>query len=411
MTQSAELRRRLQRLGRHRPVERFASTPAVLTPLTGEEVATPLGAAFRRQATYPLDHEHGQRPLASLLGFDSRLAADVARQPGLGEIALNRLTFLDTETTGLAGGAGTLVFLVGVGRFTASGFRLRQYFLRDPAEEPGMLHALQEDLEESSGFVTFNGRGFDLPLLEMRYGIGLRRRWHLSGLPHFDLLFPARRLWRRALPDCSLGTLEAHLLGVERTEEDVPGAMIPALYLDYLRSGDTTSMARVLYHNAADILTLVGLAAIVLERYEGPGAALSGSEALAIARWHAERGRPESAETALRHAIEFSQGELQQEALRRFTTLLRSQHRRAHALEALAAWSQLSPSDPEPRLEAAKYFEWEARDPSQALRWADQARQAVELWSESWRRRDALASIDHRIRRLLVKMAQAAPPA
>jgi hypothetical protein len=187
--------------------------------------------------------------------------------------------------------------------------------------------------------------------------------------------------------------------------------MIPGRYLDYLRSGDTTSMARVLYHNAADILTLVGLAAIVLERYEGAGAALSGSEALAIARWHAERGRPESAETALRHAIETSQGDLQQEALRRFTTLLRAQHRRAHALEALAAWGQLSPADPEPRLEAAKYFEWEARDPSQALRWADQARQAVELWSEGWRRREALASIDHRIRRLLGKVAQSAPAA
>ena len=91
--------------------------------------------------------------------------------------------------------------------------------------------------------------------------------------------------------------------------------------------------------------------------------------------------------------------------------LLRSQHRRAHALEALAAWSQLSPADPEPRLEAAKYFEWEARDPSQALHWADQARQAVELWSEGWRRRDALASIDHRIRRLLGKVALPAPAA
>lgn len=392
-------------------MDRFAATTVVPTPLTGEEVATPLGAAFRRQSTYPLEHEHGRRPLASLLTFDSRLAADVARQPGLGDIGLDRLTFLDTETTGLAGGAGTLVFLVGVGRFTTSGFRLRQYFLRDPAEEPGMLHALQEDLEEASGFVTFNGRGFDLPLLEMRYGIGLRRRWRLSGLPHFDLLFPARRLWRRALPDCTLGTLEAHLLGVERTEQDVPGAMIPALYLDYLRSGDTTSMARVLYHNAVDILTLVGLASIVLERYKGPGVALSGSEALAIARWHAERGRLESAETTLRHAIEASQGELQQEALRTFTTLLRSQHRRGQALEALAAWSELSPADPEPRLEAAKYFEWEARDPSQALRWADQARQAVESWSDGWRRNEALAAIDHRIRRLLGKVPQAAPAA
>jgi len=410
MTQSAELRRRLQHLGRRRPVEPRPPARHAPSALSGEEVPTALGAAFRRQSTYPADYIHGRRPLASLLAFDSGLAADLARQPGLGGLAFDRLLFLDTETTGLAGGAGTLVFLVGLGRFTPAGFRLRQYFLRDPAEEPGMLRALEEDLEEASGFVTFNGRAFDLPLLEMRYGIGLRRRWSLSTRPHFDLLFPSRRLWRRALPDCSLGTLEAHLLGVERTEEDVPGALIPGLYLDYLRSGDTTAMARVLYHNAVDVLTLVGLASTVLERHQGPGDALNGSEAIAVARWHADQGRWQAAESTLRHAIQEGEGRVRQDALRAFTGLLRSQHRRAHALEALEAWSELSPNDPEPCLEAAKYYEWEARDPGQALRWADQARQAVENWPDGWRRREALTAIDHRISRLLAKRTSRAAP-
>lgn len=401
---SSDLRRRLQRLGRRRPVEAAAPRPGPRGVLTGEVIDTPMGSAFRRQSLYPLAYLHGQGRLDHWLEFDPHLAADLARQPELGELTLDRLAFLDTETTGLAGGAGTLVFLVGLGRFTADGFRLRQYFLRDPAEEAGMLHALQEDLEDAAGFVSFNGRVFDVPLLEMRYGIGLRRRWSLSARPHLDLLFPARRLWRRALPDCSLGTLEAHLLGVERSDDDIPGALIPGLYLDYLRSGDTGSMSRVLYHNTMDILSLVGLASTVLERHLGPHEALNGSEALAVARWHADHGRTEAAEAALRHAMVGSQGAVQQEALRSFTSLLRSQRRRGQALDALASWSSLAPADPEPCLEAAKYYEWEAHDPASALTWADQARQAAESWPEGWRRRQALDAIDHRIQRLLAKL-------
>ena len=411
MDETAELRRRLQRLGRRRTAARSLDAPRRVEPLAGDEISTPLGTTFRTESFYPLDHAHGPRPLASMLSFDPLLAAEVARQPGLADAPLNRLAFLDTETTGLAGGAGTLVFLVGIGRFTEAGFRVRQYFLRDPAEEPSMLTALQEDLEDAAGFVTFNGRIFDLPLLEMRYGIGLRKRWSLSAWPHLDLLFPARRLWRRTMPDCSLGTLEAQLLGVHRSEADVPGALIPSLYLEYLRSGDMTSMARVVYHNAVDILTLVGLASTVLDRFQRGGDTLTGVEALAVARWHAAWGRAERAEAIFREAIEGGDGAVRAETLRAFTGLLRSQRRRGQALEALTTLSQLAPWDPEPCLEVAKHYEWEARDPAEAMRWADRARQAVEGWPEGWRRQEALAAIDHRMTRLLTKQArQAAAP-
>jgi hypothetical protein len=406
MDETAELRRRLQRLGRRRPASGVIDRPRRAESFSGDEITTARGIAFRKQSVYPIHHTHGRGPLASLLGFDPRLAAEVARQPGLAGTPLEHLVFLDTETTGLAGGAGTLVFLVGIGRFTQDGFRLRQYFLRDPAEEPSMLLAMQEDLEAASGFVTFNGRVFDLPLLEMRYGIGLRRRWSLSSLPHLDLLFPSRRLWRRSLPDCSLSTLEAQLLGVRRTEADVPGALIPGMYLDYLRSGDLTSMARVVYHNAVDVLTLVGLASTVLDRFQGAGDSLTGMETLAVARWHTALGRLDQAEALLRRAIENGDEGVRAEALRAFTGLLRSQRRRGQALEALTSLSQLAPWDPQPSLEVAKYYEWEARDSGEALRWADRARQSVEGWPEGWRRQDALADIDHRIARLLKKQAR-----
>ncbi|HEY44339.1 MAG TPA: hypothetical protein G4O11_10190, partial [Anaerolineae bacterium] len=232
------LRRRLQRLDRkHRgsksKVDRESMLPRSGLP-PGDEIDTPYGPTYLIQTRYPMDYMHGKNRLYDILQYDPAIAAEVARQPILGEISIERLVFIDTETTGLVGGAGTIAFMIGVGTFVEDAFLLRQYFLRDPNEERGMLFALQENLESAEGFVSFNGRAFDLPLLEMRYMLGLRRHWSLNTWPQLDLLHPARRLWRLRLPDCTLGTLEKMQLDVKRTEEDVPGAMIPGMYLDYL---------------------------------------------------------------------------------------------------------------------------------------------------------------------------------
>lgn len=189
------LRRRLQRLGRRRRGSRLptkvdaASSLRELPP--GEEIDTPFGPTYLIQTKYPLDYLHGTSMLSDLFYFDSTLASEVARQPRLRETSLKQLIFIDTETTGLVGGAGTIAFMVGVGAFVEDTFQLRQYFLRDPGEERGMLHALQGDIEVAAGFVSYNGRAFDLPLLEMRYMLGLRRHWSLSSWPQLDLLHPA----------------------------------------------------------------------------------------------------------------------------------------------------------------------------------------------------------------------------
>jgi hypothetical protein len=357
------------------------------SPLPGEEVQTSCGTAFRLQHSYPADHQHGLGRLADLLAFDTLLAADVARQPALAHTRIERLLFLDTETTGLAGGAGTLAFLVGVGSFTPEGFRLRQYFLRDPAEEASMLLALEEDLEAAMGLVTFNGQVFDLPLLEARYTVGLRRRRNLVASPHLDLLHPSRRLWSRWLPDCSLSTIERQVLGLQRSQADIPGALIPDLYREYLRSGDPGGMQRVIYHNAMDILSLVGVAAQVLGRHrqEDPQR-LSASEALAVGRWHQQAGRFHPAEAALRSAVEASQGVLHLEALRRLAEYLKREGRAVQALAAWAEWHDGAPADPRPCVELAKYYEWQGRDVDQALYWTRQALSTLAHWPDDWRR-------------------------
>ena len=176
------LRRRLKRLGRKshkRQKSQIASGHPVGLP-PGDEIETPHGTAFRIQELYSQDHHHAGYALSRILEVKSDLAARVVRQPALNEVPIEDMLFLDTETTGLAGGAGTIAFLVGVGRFTGNHFRLHQYFLREPGEEAGLLHALQEDLESAGAIVSFNGRVFDVPLLEMRYMLGLRKHWSIS---------------------------------------------------------------------------------------------------------------------------------------------------------------------------------------------------------------------------------------
>ncbi len=404
----AELRRRLRRIGRRPAADRV---PAVvprgqdkgLPP--GEEVLTPLGAAYRIESSYPLDHFHGPSRLSDLLAFEPRVAAAVAGQPELEALSHEQLAFVDLETTGLVGGAGTIAFLVGIGTLVGAEFRLRQYFLRELTEEGGMLQALQGDLEAVEAFVTFNGRAFDIPLLENRYVIGLRRRWNLTARPHLDLLYPARRLWRRELPDCRLGTLERRVLTVERSTKDVPGDEIPGIYLDYLRTRDATEIARVVYHNAVDILSLVGVAAQVLSRHsQSDPSELSASEALAVARWHQDAGRSGQAEAAYRTASVAGEEAVRLEALRRYTAHLKREKRYEQAIEGWQAWSALAPDDPRPCVELAKAFEWRYKDLGLAQRWAQAALVCLSHWPAGWRRDQAWGELEHRLARLARKI-------
>jgi hypothetical protein len=171
--------------------------------------------------------------------------------------APERLVFLDTETTGLAGGTGTCAFLIGIGTVEGTQFVVRQYFLRDYPEEKAILQDLAEVLGSFDGLVTYNGKTFDVPLLETRYTLA-RLKAPFGRLLHFDALHPARRLWKLRLESCRLTDLESAVLGIGR-EGDVPGSEIPGIYFDYLRTGDARGLQPVFYHNALDIITLAAL--------------------------------------------------------------------------------------------------------------------------------------------------------
>ncbi len=404
---SSDLRRRLERLDRGTSRAQPRRRGKIQDLPKGEETKTASGHAFHINTHYPSDYLHGNRPLQELLTYASGLAAEVGNDPGLSGSKIRRWGFVDIETTGLSGGAGTLGFLIGLGTFVKGGFNLRQYFLRDPEEEAATLQLLRSDLENVDGLVTFNGRSFDLPILESRYTIALRDRWRLSRRPHLDLLYPSRRLWSKTLPNCRLGTLERRVLEVERTEEDVPGELIPGMYLDYLRTGDASDMTRVIYHNAIDILSLVGLASVVLEKHlDQDPSGLAGGEALAVARWHEAKGRTAEAEVAYRAAVRGAPNDvLRAEVLKHRTAMLKRQKRREHAVSSWTEWHEAAPEDPAPCIELAMYYEWEVKDLSQAYEWAETAMRVVNKWPKGWKRDQRSAEVGHRINRLQRKLA------
>ncbi len=248
-----ELRRVIRRIETARP-PRPAAEP-VERILDGELLDTGYGSVVVVRREYPLTHRHGGEPLGDVLDAPLPLLAQVARMEG--EIAgAEGLLFLDTETTGLAGGTGTYAFLVGVASVEGGRVVVNQFFMRDFDDEPALLAVLEPLLTRATAVVTFNGAGFDLPLLETRFVLA-RRRWPTT-LPHLDLLRPARRVWTGWLADCRLSTLESTVLGLAR-EDDVPGAFIPLIYFDYLRSRRAAPLRRVFEHNRSDVLTLVAL--------------------------------------------------------------------------------------------------------------------------------------------------------
>lgn len=232
----------------------------------GERLQTPEGACYFVRREYPICHHHGGKPLELTRGVAGHTLAALARDEGLTGLTLDQACFLDTETTGLAGGTGTHVFMVGVGYFSGDHFRVDQYFMEDYDQEPGLVAALEEGLGGFEAVVSFNGKAFDLPLIETRFILS-RKPPPLRGRPHLDLLPPSRRLWGHRLESCRLASLEEHVLGEARAG-DIPSYLIPEHYFTYLRTRDPWYVKPVFDHNQRDVLSLLALAGRAAERFE-----------------------------------------------------------------------------------------------------------------------------------------------
>ena len=271
--------------------------------MSGEVVQTPHGTHFETEKLYARHRRHGSLDLSVLAELPDDLldALSEGLVPGSNP---SRWAFLDTETTGLATGSGTYAFLVGVGRITPEGFRVRQFFMRDFAEEASLLHALDEHLAQFDVLITYNGKTYDQPLLETRF-IMMRRKPPFARLAHMDLLFGARRLWKLRLESCRLIELENQVLGVER-EGDLPGEMIPYVYFEFLRTRQAYRLVPIFHHNAMDILSLACLTGIVPWAFRAPEEApLShGADWIGLARWLMRTDRHAEALPLLHRAVE-----------------------------------------------------------------------------------------------------------
>jgi len=229
-----------------------------LSGLGGHWFRSPHGPGYVVESVYEPGHVHGEIALHRSLSLDLVRLAGQIRDPRLAACDPRGLLYVDTETTGL-GGAGTMVFLAGIARFEGSLLRLRQYLLPAPQYEGGLLGGLAEELATAAALVSYNGKSFDLPLLESRYILArMAPAWR--GLPHLDLLHPNRRLFRGSFDSHRLVRMEVELLGFERAD-DCPSAEVPERYFRFQRSSDPTHILPVLRHNAWDILSLVALAA------------------------------------------------------------------------------------------------------------------------------------------------------
>jgi len=197
--------------------------------------------------------------------------------------------FLDTETTGLAGGSGTHAFLVGVAWWEDGGLEIEQFFLREQSEERALLFALRERIAERPILVTFNGKSFDWPLLETRYRMS-RKISMPSPRAHLDFLHPARNLWRLRLGSVRLSELERHVLGWDRGADLLSG-LIPQIYFDYLRGGPPERLVPVLNHNQMDLRGLAALSSRTLSLLsDAENLGLDGLELFGVSRICEKRG-------------------------------------------------------------------------------------------------------------------------
>ncbi len=391
---------KLKSLGVQVGAKNLAAPPAAATfpvedVVPGRFVETSGGRAYLIEELYPPNYRHGRGGLS--VSASLQAIAEWAGEPSLVKMPCERFAFLDTETSGLAGGTGTFAFLVGVGRFEAGAFRLAQFFMPDPLDEPGLLLALEEFLAPCQVIVSFNGKSFDIPLLNTRYTL---QGWKtpFTGLAHVDLLHLARRIWRDRLPSRTLGSLEVQILQSHRSESEVPGWMIPEIYFEYLRSRDARPLQNVFYHNAIDVISMAALLQHIAQLLEDPIHNADGFslDQAAVARLLEELGHLDEAVGLYQEALEAGLPfEAFHDTLRRLSLLHK---RRDDYAAALPLWQRAADERQiYAFVELAKYYEHHTGELDQAAHWTQAA---LERICTPMERAQWQAELQHRLQRL-----------
>jgi len=374
---SEKLRRMGVQIGVQKPLEtsRQARKP-IETVVPGREYQTNFGSLFSLGHSYPQNYLHGRQPVLPqhpIYGL-----ARWSRVPELEQKNLDQFIFLDTETTGLSGGTGTMAFMVGVARFRGESLAMEQFFLRSPAEEAALLAGLEEFCDGMAAVVTYNGKSFDIPILNTRYILqGFTSPF--EDLPHLDLLHLTRRIWRARLEQCNLGNIEQQILQLQRDGDEVPGYLVPEYYAQYLRDGNAEPLRGIFYHNEQDVLSLAALFALFTDMLEAPTAweTPSSQDLTSLGRLLEHMGEVDGAVNLYQRGAQAA--ESARTKLEPLLAQAKLHKRHGEYSRALPLW-ELAAADGslEALEELAKYHEHSTRQLEKALAYTNQALRLLE---------------------------------
>lgn len=329
-----------------------------------------------RETNYPLSHHHGRYSFEQLPELVAQWNQGASSHPlSTSGIQASDLLFFDTETTGLHGGAGNTIFLLGYARVLPDQVTVKQFFLPGPHEEVAFYQGFLSDVKELKNLVTYNGKAFDWPQVKTRHTLLRDLVPQLPQFGHYDLLHGSRRLWKDHLPSCRLSIVEQHILQVQR-QDDTPGYMAPLLYFDFLKEQDPSIMKGVLEHNEWDVLSLITLYIHLSSLLQG--GTLTGStlqERYQLGRWYEQVGDHSKAVEFFLSCQEWQPAQLSLAALYK---------KMKHWDHAIELWEQLavgdSPQLTEVYTELSKGYEHHRKDYERALLYADKAYESWKLY-------------------------------
>lgn len=361
------------------------------------------GKTFTVETKYPSPYFHGQQPLIPPTSFQTIwkwAKYQDADLPGISNVC-----FLDTETSGLAGGTGTFVFMIGIGAFDKEGFTVTQLFMRDPSEEQAFLAVLSRLTSGYSTIVTYNGKSFDIPMLRSRH-VQNHFPFEMADWYHVDLLHLVRQVWRYSQESRTLKDMEVNVLNFQRAQEEVPGWLVPQLYFDYLQSKDPESMAGVFYHNAIDIVSLAALFSATAQLLEYPFDPISvpkhEADLIALARIHENISSPQLAARLYASGIKGGLPvDLELTAVMRYADFCKHN---GHSEEAILLWEKaVKMGCLDGCIELAKYHEHQSCDLALAYQFTETA---ISLLPDSqlFSIRKLRSEIIHRQNRLMKKI-------
>lgn len=383
------------------PNKKQLPATSLVDVLPGGWESTDRGECFVVRKQIPLGKEHGRCKLPG--APDLSFFATLDHFGGIAEASPEEYLFIDTETTGLSGGAGSYVFLVGAAKYERESLHLAQFFLQDPGSESAQLAAFENFAASSRVIISYNGKSFDLPRIKTRF------RYHgwpdpFSDIYHLDLLHYARRLWKSHLPGCSLGDLEHHLLGLQRDSLDIPGWQVSEFFYTYLRTGDPAPLENIFYHNEVDVISLAALLDYIATRLVNPLSREYRKEPdlISIGKYLISLRRFEESREVLSTAL--VNPALPEELLIDGKQSLAAVHKHFGDFELAAPiWRECaSQGSIDSLIELAKYAEHKLNDFEDAIHWTLSAFDALESYPPPKQSTLAL-QLEHRLERLKKK--------